>query len=73
VCEEKIYIIHLSDDGSPIKTTAEKIVKPSKLPAEWKPSIRLWTHMTEGLNSNYFFVFGIDSLLNFYWESFSIE
>jgi len=71
VYDENIYIVHLSEDGKPIKADKQKIVKPLKLPKEWKPSLRLWTYLTK--DNTLFYIFGIDKEANFYWETVTVE
>ena len=71
IYEERIYIIHLSEDGKPIKADKQRIVKPLKLPKEWNPSLRLWTYLTK--DTGLFYIFGIDEEANFYWETVTVE
>jgi hypothetical protein len=71
--KENIYILRLSDEGLPLKAKSQRIIESSKLPEVWQPDLRLWTYMGEGLSSRHFFVFGIDSLANFYWEVVPLE
>ena len=71
--DDRVFVIPLGEDGSPVNSGAPIRKKARNLPMEGEKSLRLWNSFIVGEENSYLYIFGIDEKGEFYWDEFLVK